>query len=61
MAYEVGEAYQINVKSETPGERGIPKRPVDSAWIKHEGIVGDFNKYRRFQLRPGVFVQKIEK
>jgi MOSC domain-containing protein YiiM len=43
---EVGEVYRINVKAETPGERGIPKRPVDSAWVKHNGIVGDFNRYR---------------
>jgi len=46
MQYEVGEVYQINLKAETPGKRGIPKRQVDSAWVKHRGIIGDFNRYR---------------
>jgi len=46
MGYGVGEVYRINLKAETAGERGIPKRPVDSAWVSRKGVVGDFNRYR---------------
>ncbi len=38
--------YQLNIKPETPGERGLPKKPVEAAYVIARGIVGDFNKYR---------------
>ncbi|MBI2666567.1 MOSC domain-containing protein [Candidatus Woesearchaeota archaeon] len=38
--------YQINIKAETPGERGIPKLPVDSVDITVDGMRGDYNRYR---------------
>lgn len=41
-----GTIQQINVKPSTPGEHGLPKRPVDSAFITKEGVRGDFNLYR---------------
>jgi MOSC domain-containing protein YiiM len=37
---------QINVKSFVPGERGLPKKPVDSAHVSFAGVEGDFNVYR---------------
>ena len=37
---------QINVKSLTKGERGLPKKPVDSAFVSFRGVQGDFNVYR---------------
>ena len=46
MDHDVGEIYQINVKPETVGERGLPKRPVDSVTVTRAGLVGDFNRYR---------------
>lgn len=41
-----GQIFQINVKPETPGQRGLPKLPVESARITRRGIEGDFNRYR---------------
>ncbi len=41
-----GQIRQINVKSETRGERGLPKTPVDRALLKRSGLVGDFNRWR---------------
>ncbi len=41
-----GRIYQINVKPETPGERGLPKQGVWQAMVNVFGIVGDFNRYR---------------
>lgn len=38
--------YQINVKPQTPGERGLPKIPVDAARVTLHGLEGDFNRYR---------------
>lgn len=43
--------YQINVKPETPGQRGLPKLAVSSAVVTREGIVGDFNRYRHEHRR----------
>jgi MOSC domain-containing protein YiiM len=37
---------QVNVKSQTEGERGLPKKPVDSAFVSFAGVQGDFNVYR---------------
>ncbi len=42
----VGKVYQINVKSQTPGERGLPKHSVDRAEITFLGLKDDFNVYR---------------
>lgn len=42
----MGFIYQINVKPEIPGERGLPKKPVESALVTIGGIIGDFNRYR---------------
>src|SRR3989344_2899786 len=41
-----GQIYQINVKHETEGERGIPKFPIKSALFSLDGVMGDFNRYR---------------
>src|SRR3989344_2207150 len=41
-----GLVYRINMKTETPNERGIPKSPVVTAIIRHSGIEGDYNRYR---------------
>jgi len=41
-----GEIQQINVKPQTKGEHGLPKKPVDSAFVTRAGIEGDFNVYR---------------
>jgi len=46
-----GIVQQINVKPLTPGERGLPKRPVYSAFISHNGLLGDYNVYRQEELR----------
>ena len=47
----VGKIYQINVKPETPGERGLPKRPVERAIVSYQGINSDFNRYRSEKLK----------
>ncbi|MBS3123946.1 MOSC domain-containing protein [Candidatus Woesearchaeota archaeon] len=41
-----GLIYQINVKLETPGERGIPKNSIDVVKVKFSGVNGDYNRYR---------------
>ncbi len=41
-----GIVYQLNVKPETLGERGLPKRPIDGAIITRDGVSIDFNRYR---------------
>lgn len=41
-----GRVHQINVKPETAGEHGLPKRAVDSAVARRGGLEGDFNRYR---------------
>jgi len=41
-----GEIHQINVKPQTKGEHGLPKKRVDSAFVVRAGIEGDFNVYR---------------
>lgn len=37
---------RISAKPKTEGERGIPKIAVDNAFVKKEGIDGDYNNYR---------------
>ncbi len=46
-----GHIYQINVKPETEGQRGLPKIPVLSAFVTREGVAGDFNRYRHEHRR----------
>ena len=46
----MGQVHQINVKPRTPGARGLPKTPVDSASITKSGLAGDFNVYRHDEL-----------
>ena len=41
-----GVVHQVNLKPETPGERGLPKRPVDAAFVGRRGLSGDFNLWR---------------
>ncbi|MFW9778512.1 MAG: MOSC domain-containing protein [Candidatus Heimdallarchaeota archaeon] len=37
---------QINIKTRTLGERGLPKYPVETARLTKKGLEGDFNVYR---------------
>jgi MOSC domain-containing protein YiiM len=46
----MGSILQINVKAQTKGERGLPKKPVDSAFVSAAGVRGDFNIYRHEEL-----------
>jgi MOSC domain-containing protein YiiM len=54
----VGRVYQLNRKSLTPGERGLPKVPVPEARVFTAGVEGDFNIYRHEVARddPGMAV-----
>lgn len=45
---------QINVKPRTPGERGLPKRPVSSVRVTRAGVEGDYNRYRHEELADDV-------
>ncbi len=38
--------YQLHRKAETLGERGLPKYPVETAYLTRRGLDGDFNRYR---------------
>jgi len=53
-----GIIYRINVKAETPGERGLPKHPIQRAFVKRTGLVGDFNRWRHEEAQddPGTAV-----
>jgi MOSC domain-containing protein YiiM len=42
--------HQVNIKPRTPGERGLPKRPVESVMVTRSGLRGDFNLYRQEEL-----------
>jgi MOSC domain-containing protein YiiM len=42
---------QVNVKPERPGEHGLPKAPVDSAFVSRRGVGRDFNRYRHEKKR----------
>ena len=61
MAY----VQQVNVKPQTEGERGLPKKPVDSAFISFAGVQGDFNLYRHEKRRDdpdsALLIMPIEK
>lgn len=41
-----GRVVQINRKPETPGQHGLPKLSVDSIRVTHQGLEGDFNRFR---------------
>jgi MOSC domain-containing protein YiiM len=45
-----GRIYQVNIKSRTPGRRGLPKSPVTSAQVRKDGLEGDYNRYRSERL-----------
>jgi MOSC domain-containing protein YiiM len=47
---ERGMVHRINVKPQTRGERGLPKRPVESVLVTKRGLTGDFNLYRQEKL-----------
>ena len=42
---------QVNIKSRAQGERGLPKKAVDSAFVSKAGVQGDFNLYRHEELQ----------
>ena len=42
----MGHVYQINLKPETEGQRGLPKHPVENVFVNRDGLVGDFNRWR---------------
>lgn len=42
-----GTILQLNVKPQTPGEHGLPKRPVREARLTRHGLEGDYNRYRQ--------------
>lgn len=41
-----GNVFQINVKPETVGQRGLPKYPTQRALVTRSGLDGDFNRWR---------------
>lgn len=41
-----GKIYQINIKHEVLGERGLPKKPVKAVIVTSKGALGDYNRYR---------------
>ena len=45
-----GTVHQINVKAQTKGEHGLPKKPVDSVHVSKAGLTGDYNLYRQETL-----------
>ena len=60
-----GVVLQLNVKPQTPGEHGLPKKPVASAMVTKRGVEGDFNVYRQEKLRgdpdSALLIMPIEK
>lgn len=50
MSLVPGRIHGVHVKPSTPGERGLPKRPVPSARVTTKGLEGDFNEYRTRKL-----------
>jgi len=59
-----GLVQQINVKPQTPGEHGLPKKPVGSAFVSFAGVQGDFNLYRHEKRKDdpnwGLLIMPIE-
>jgi len=41
-----GRVFQINRKPQTPGERGLPKLPIEEVHVRRAGLDGDYNVYR---------------
>ncbi len=41
----------INIKPDTPGQHGLPKRPVNSTRITRNGLEGDYNRYRHIKKK----------
>jgi MOSC domain-containing protein YiiM len=46
MKHDSGRVHQLNRKSQVPGERGLPKRPIVEARFTTAGVEGDYNVYR---------------
>ena len=42
-----GTVLQVNVKSQVPGERGLPKYPVKRCFATEKGLDGDHNVFRQ--------------
>ena len=38
---------QISIKSNTPGQAGLPKMPVKAVTILKSGVEGDYNRFRK--------------
>ena len=38
---------QISIKSNTPGQAGLPKMPVKTVGISKSGVEGDYNRFRK--------------
>lgn len=47
-----GRILRLNIKPETPGEYGLPKRAVPRLAVTSGGAEGDYNRYRATQM-PG--------
>ena len=64
MANMAGVVQQINVKPQTPGEHGLPKKPVSTAFVSLAGVNGDHNVYRHEERkddpRMALLVMPIE-
>ena len=60
-----GKVYQLNVKSKTPGERGLPKHPVHSIRAGVGGVEGDHNKFRQENMNgdpdSAIMIMTLEK
>jgi MOSC domain-containing protein YiiM len=46
-----GRVHRLGRKSQTPGERGLPKPEIPEAQITVQGVVGDYNVYRHDEAR----------
>lgn len=53
-----GRVQQLSVKPRTPGEPGLPKRPVPAVGVEPPGVEGDFNDWRTANL-PGDLRQAV--
>lgn len=42
----VGKVVRVNLKPKVEGEHGLPKHPVETAWLGRDGLTGDFNRFR---------------
>jgi MOSC domain-containing protein YiiM len=46
-----GRVHRIHRKPEVPNEHGLPKHAVFEAHLTHQGVEGDFNRYRHEERR----------